>query len=178
MIDGKHDYSRHSDAELRDRIYGFPYAEQPRNADIFVRELEKRWFQAEQRLAAQNSADAVTRGAAFGELDAPTAKAFFWPYIRYCLWIGLIYAIAYMGVFIGLALVNAIVMRVSTGASSGGLPSAVLSLTASFLLLIPFSRFYLKRITRKPFAGYGLRIVRDPVPVSSGQASEQAQPGG
>lgn len=172
MIDGTHDYSRHTDHELRGRIYTLPFADQPRNAETLARELEKRWWQAIQQAASQRSSEAITKGAAFSELDSPTAKAFFWRYVRYNVLLGLLFTAAFLCVDVGLSIVNALVAQIATGDATGGLPGLVIFLIASLLLMVPFSRFYLTRVTRKSFGEYGLRIVRESASVPSKNTME------
>jgi hypothetical protein len=160
MIDGTHDYSRHPDDELRDRIESLAFAEQPRNAKALAQELNRRWSESARIAAAQSTTAAIERGAQFSELDPPTARAFFWRYFRYMVLLSLVYGAALFCVIVLVSILDAVVTRIATGNAIGGLSSPVISLIASLILMIPFSKFYLRRMTRKAFGEYGLRIVR------------------
>jgi len=138
-------------------------------------ELNRRLSDSARKAAAQSTAVALERGAQFSELDPPTAKAFFWRYFRYMLLLSLVYGAALFCVIVLVSVLDAVVTRIATGSAVGGLSSGAISLVASLLLMIPFSKFFLRRMTQKSFGEYGLRIVREPTSMPSNKSMEPSR---
>jgi hypothetical protein len=161
MSHDAHNYTRYSDAELRDLVGTLPFEEQPNNARSLATELEQRWSREAQRSASLHSDVSLTKGASFSDLEPSSARAFFWRFVSYSLVLSIICTAITFAVFIALAIVIGVVARIRTGSASGlQMPSSVLYLISALITLVPLTAYCLRRITARRFGSYALKIVK------------------
>jgi len=159
MSDGSHDYSRHTVGDLREQIASIDPEQFPQRSKSLMLELYRRMvLSAEQSRTVHAAVATAGSGARFDELDAKSARRFFWPLFGFSFVFSFVVGFA-AGV---LATVIATVIGRFGGQSPAELETTflIVRLTVPLVVAVPLTKVWLGQITKRSFGGFGLRIVR------------------
>lgn len=159
MSDSSHDYSMHTQADLRDQIASIDPARFPLRSKSLMLELHRRMLGSEERSKAASALVATAgRGATFDELDARSARKFFWPFFVFNV-------ILSLGVAVMLSVGASAIAGVMDAFGDGSSPVSETTFPVAHAILsvavaVPLARFWTRQITKRSFGEFGLRVVR------------------
>ena len=157
MNDSSHDYSRHTEADLRDQIAWIDPAKLPQRAKSLMLELHRRMLMSEE-LSKTASASMATGGggARFADLDSRSAQRFFWPFF------GFSFIFSFVAGFASAVLatvVATLIGRFGQPPLESQTTLQVVQITLALALAVPLAKLWTRQVTKRWFGGFGLRIV-------------------
>lgn len=159
MDDSSHDYSRHTEADLREQVASIDPKRFPQRSKSLMLELHRRMLVAEERSRTVHASVATAaHGARFDELDARSARRFFWPFFAFSFI--LLFVLNFtLGV---LATVIATLIGRFDGQSPAELETTfwIVQVTVPLVAAVPVAKALLGQVTKRWFGGFGLRVVR------------------
>jgi len=159
MSDSAHDYSRHTEADLRDQIASIDPAKFPLRSKSLILELHRRMLASEERSRAASASVATAgRGARFDELDSSSARRFFWPFFWFSV---IFYLVVAVILSVGVSAIAGVIDAFGDQPSQGSeLTFRVVQIIVSVVVAVPLTRLWLRQITKRSFGKFGLRVVR------------------
>jgi hypothetical protein len=177
MNDGSTQYSTATDAELSSSLRAIDIDKYPQNTRYLLLEIERRWLKTMDKALQKSTDEALAEGASFRELDATSARRFFWPYFGYSVLLSLGLTV------VGLALSVILSMTVGIFASVVGQDEAFIRKFAEYaypiamlILAVPFAKYFIGRITHRSFGGFALRIMHSEKQASSNKSLQPIAP--
>jgi hypothetical protein len=159
MGDGDHDYSRHTEADLREQIASIDPAKFPLRSRSLMLELYRRMLASEEGSRAASAAVATAgRGARFDELDSSSVRRFFWPFFWFSV---IFYLVVAVTLSLGISAIAGVVDAFGDQPSQASeLTFRVVQIIVSVVVAVPLTRLWLRQITKRSFGKFGLRVVR------------------
>jgi uncharacterized membrane protein YhaH (DUF805 family) len=170
MSDSSHDYSRHTEADLREQIASIDPARFPLRSASLLRELHRRWLLAEEQAGAASASTATAgEGARFDQLDAKSARRFFWPLVGFSFVFS--FAVGFAVALLA-AIVTGVVAAVSEQTPSDTEATfRVVQIIFGLAVFVPVMKVWVRQLTKRSFGGFGLRVVRPGVTAVAEQAN-------
>jgi len=159
MSDSSHDYSRHTEADMREQIASIDPARFPLRSKSLMLELHRRMLAAEERSRASLASVATAgRGARFDELDSKSERKFFWPFF----WFNVaFYLVTALILSIGISVIAGVVDAFGDQPyRAPELTFRVVQIIVSVVVAVPLTRFWARQVTKRSFGGFGFRVVR------------------
>jgi hypothetical protein len=175
MSDSSHDYSRHTEADLREQIASIDPARFPLRSGSLVRELHHRWLLAEERARATSaSVSTAGTGARFDQLDSRSARLFFWPFLGFSFVFS--FAVGFAIALLASIVTGVVAALWKQAPSEVDTTFRVVQVVLSVAVAVPATRFWLRQLTKRSFGGFGLRVVRTDVTAVAEQANAANAP--
>jgi hypothetical protein len=168
MTQLSHNYSKHTVEELGNETLNLDPKVHPERAKALQLELNQRLLAAqaaaaraalaEQAAAARViSEQALVVGARFDQLDPPAQWRFLWPYLGISVVVAVVYGVL---TAIGASVIAGLIVGFSgLNISALSRVTTIVQFVLGIVLMVPITRWWLRRITKWNFGGYHLRIV-------------------